>query len=311
MFNLRRIDLNLLTVFEVVYEEKNQRKASERLFLTQPAVSVAISRLRDIVSDRLFTSTRNGLIATPKADELYQVVHPALGLIRSKFESVENFDPSSCRRTFRICIDYGSGAAIALPLFQRIREKAPNAKLQLVNHLGELSSVEKLREGELDVVSSQYRFTDPAVEAVPINWHTGVLILRQEHPRIRSLPSIEDLISEEFVLVHGQPTTYENADMDTLFACIRDRVVLEVPSAAVIPAIVRKSELVSLVSKQVIEALDEPHGLQVYDIPFEYTPAPAFVHWKNDISNDPAAQWFKDEVLELIRQLSKVSSQAL
>lgn len=311
MFNLRRIDLNLLTVFEVVYEEKNQRKASERLFMTQPAVSSSIARLRDIVSDKLFTPTRSGLIPTPKADELYQVVHPALGLIRSKLESEENFDPSSCRRTFRVAVDYGSGAAIALPLFQLLREKAPFTKLHLINYFDEETSVEKLRDEELDIVSSQYRFTDPTVESVPINWHTGALIVRQEHSRIRSLPSIEDLMSEEFVLVHGQPTTYENADMDTLFACIRDRVVLEVPSAAVIPSIVRKSDLVSLVSKQVIEALDEQHGLQVYDIPFEYTPAPAFVHWKNDISNDPAAQWFKDEVLELIRQLSKASSQAL
>ena len=56
--NLRKIDLNLLTVFEAVYEEKSQQRASERLFMTQPAISNAISRLRHLVDDRLFYGGR-------------------------------------------------------------------------------------------------------------------------------------------------------------------------------------------------------------------------------------------------------------
>jgi len=54
--SLRKLDLNLLTVFEAVYEERSQQKASERLYMSQPAISNAISRLRHLVDDRLFLS---------------------------------------------------------------------------------------------------------------------------------------------------------------------------------------------------------------------------------------------------------------
>ena len=62
MLNLRSIDLNLLTVFEAVYEERSQMKAADRLGMTQPAVSLALGRLRYLVDDRLFQGRAKGLI---------------------------------------------------------------------------------------------------------------------------------------------------------------------------------------------------------------------------------------------------------
>ncbi|HAZ41693.1 MAG TPA: transcriptional regulator LeuO, partial [Methylococcaceae bacterium] len=68
--NLRRLDLNLLTVFEAVYQERSQQKASERLYMSQPAISNAISRLRTLLDDRLFYGNKT-IQTTHKADELY------------------------------------------------------------------------------------------------------------------------------------------------------------------------------------------------------------------------------------------------
>ena len=66
----RKIDLNLLTIFEAVYETRNQSRAAERLYMTQPSVSVAISKLRSLVGDRLFLVGPGGLSPTKKADTL-------------------------------------------------------------------------------------------------------------------------------------------------------------------------------------------------------------------------------------------------
>ena len=68
MVNLRAIDLNLLTVFEAVYEERYQARAAERLALTQPAVSNAMGRLRHVVRDPLFIPGSRGVAPTPAAD---------------------------------------------------------------------------------------------------------------------------------------------------------------------------------------------------------------------------------------------------
>ena len=162
-----------------------------------------------------------------------------------------------------------------------------------------------MREGELDIVLSQYRLTDPFIESIPYNWHTGVIVVRKGHPRINSSLTVEDLASEDFVFVHGQPTSYDVSNMDNLLACIRDRVVLEVPTATVIPSIIRKSDMVSLISKQVFESLESSHDLQVFDLPIDYPPAATFVHWKQDLSSDPSGQWFKELFKEVMDSIMK------
>ena len=92
--NLRGIDLNLLTVFEAVYEEGNQARAADRLAMTQPAVSSAMSRLSDVVTEDLFVPGSRGVTATPAADRLYTHVHPALDRVRDGIRHELEFDPA-------------------------------------------------------------------------------------------------------------------------------------------------------------------------------------------------------------------------
>jgi DNA-binding transcriptional LysR family regulator len=63
--DIRRIDLNLLIAFEAIYEEGSVTQASERLHLTQSALSHALSRLRELFDDPLFE--RRGNIIAPTA----------------------------------------------------------------------------------------------------------------------------------------------------------------------------------------------------------------------------------------------------
>jgi|GEM_PF-1504793 len=307
-FNLRRIDLNLLGIFEVVYEERNQRKAAERLFMTQPAVSAAISRLRDNVQDRLFLVSPRGLTPTPKADELYKAFHAALGVIRTNLGNGETFRPDECQRIFRVAIEYGSGAALALPLFNRLRALAPNARLQIQTIPDEMIRLARLKTGELDISISQTRTLESEIESARFNLHQGVFVVREGHPRISQSPDLGAMTREEYVLVHGQPMTYENPEMDTLVACIRDRLVLEVPSATVIPQIVRRTDLATIMSRQTLEALDCSQGLQIFDLPITYVRGTAFVHWS--VNADQAMRWFRERVLEEMRELTDASESA-
>src|SRR6187402_2290916 len=83
MLNLRSVDLNLLPVFEAAYEEKNLSRAANRLAMTQPAVSHALSRLRHAFKDELFLRHPRGVTPTPLADQIYGRLGEALGLVRS------------------------------------------------------------------------------------------------------------------------------------------------------------------------------------------------------------------------------------
>ena len=67
---LHRVDLNLLVALQALIEEQNVTRAAERLFITQPAMSKTLQRLRDLFDDPLFTRSSHGLIPTPKTEEL-------------------------------------------------------------------------------------------------------------------------------------------------------------------------------------------------------------------------------------------------
>lgn len=305
-FNLRRIDLNLLVIFESVYEEKNQRKAAERLFLTQPSVSSAISRLRGIVNDKLFHMTSTGLVPTTKSDEIYKTIHAALDIIRNGMDSGEHFEAENSQRTFKVSIDYGSGAAIAFPLVKKLRQLAPLAKLRLESINSTSSQSEMLVNNSLDCIISQHRLDDNRIETVSYQLHSGVFIARTDHPRINPDSDIEALTEEDFVLVSGQPMTYDLDQIDSLLARIKDRVVLEVPTAAVIPSIIKNSDFVSLISKQTLLGLDYSEGIQIIPLPWAFERGTTYVNWSREA--DSGSIWFKKLVLEVLNELADAPS---
>ncbi len=67
---LSRLDLNLLVSLQALLEEKSVTRAAARLFISQPAMSRVLQRLRYQLDDPLFTRTGNELVPTPKAREL-------------------------------------------------------------------------------------------------------------------------------------------------------------------------------------------------------------------------------------------------
>ena len=78
---IKDTDLNLFIAFDVIYTEKNLTKSGQVLGITQPAVSNALARLRDLFNDELFIRTSRGMIPTPVANQLIGDIRNALSLI--------------------------------------------------------------------------------------------------------------------------------------------------------------------------------------------------------------------------------------
>ena len=107
MFNLRSLDLNLLTVFEAIYEIGTVSGAADRLALSQSAASHGLARLRDVCRDDLFVRGRQGLSPTPVATEMYPAIKQALDALRATLAEASGFDPGTSQRRFRISIPWG------------------------------------------------------------------------------------------------------------------------------------------------------------------------------------------------------------
>jgi len=100
MVNLRSVDLNLIPVFEAVYEECSLSRAATRLAMTQPAVSRAMSRLRTTFREELFTRHSRGVTPTPAADAVYTKLTGAMKQVREAVNESRGFDPATSSAPF-------------------------------------------------------------------------------------------------------------------------------------------------------------------------------------------------------------------
>src|ERR1039458_10848405 len=104
MVNIRNIDLNLFVVLEALIREKSVTRAADRLGLSQPAVSAALKRLRQQLGDPLLVRTRDGMLPTPRAQQIYSSLGHSLDSIQNLLQDGSSFAPEHTQRSFNVML---------------------------------------------------------------------------------------------------------------------------------------------------------------------------------------------------------------
>ena len=211
MANLRSLDLNLLTVFEAVYDTHNITEAAKRLGLTQSAASHALGRLREALRDDLFVRSSEGLKPTEAALSLYPAVRSALDGIRTAVAGKATFDPASARGTFRVAIPYVIGPFVGLRLEARLKAEAPSVELYFDTRTIPLNLLSELEEGRTDVAVDWWTATEARFVNQRIFDDRLMIVVGRDHPRIREAPSLAALERENFVGLHRRPGQWDRA----------------------------------------------------------------------------------------------------
>ncbi|MEO2038895.1 MAG: LysR family transcriptional regulator, partial [Martelella sp.] len=120
--DLRKLDLNLLIIFETVYQTGSVSQAARVLGMSQPTVSNALSRLRAHFSDQLFVRVDRGMKPTPKAMSLLPPVTDALGALRRGLAYDSDFDVATANRQFRLLLHDFSVPSVLPPLVRALDE---------------------------------------------------------------------------------------------------------------------------------------------------------------------------------------------
>lgn len=177
---LSRIDLNLLVAFQVLMQEKNVTRAAERLFVTQPAMSKTLNRLRNLIDDELFVRSSHGLTPTPKTLELEKPVNDILAQLTELMVTNQEFDPANTAATISLAT-LGTSASVGMPAFiNNLRQNAP--KLMLISQNIDDKWEDRLRTGNLDfAIVAKNKFSDDFVTQKLMNIKP-VLYMRNDHP---------------------------------------------------------------------------------------------------------------------------------
>lgn len=177
---LAKIDLNLLISLQVLLEEKSVSRAAERLFITQPAMSKTLSRLRALFGDPLFTRASHGMQPTPRALELEQGLGSILGGI-SQLVSASEFKPAGADAEVTIALSEYIGLALLPALTERLQSQAPQLKLRIITRVE--NQLEQLARGKLDfalhIKQAQYGHEFRVHE---LGGSPPALLLRDGHP---------------------------------------------------------------------------------------------------------------------------------
>lgn len=125
----RDLDLNLLRVFVVVAAAGSVTRAAEQLYLTQPAISAAITRLTRAVGEPLFLRVGRGLSLSARGQRMYEQVEPLLRSLVAATLAPPRFDPKSSDRTLRIGISDSMEGTLLAPLLHLLAREAPRMRL--------------------------------------------------------------------------------------------------------------------------------------------------------------------------------------
>lgn len=168
--HLARIDLNLLLTLQVLLEEGSVSRTADKLFLTQPAISKSLSRLREVFDDPLFTRSGRGLVPTPFARSLQEPLTAILGDMDRLFVA-EAFDPAIYKGKFIIAANEFMDMVLLPMLVEELSKVAPGIHLETYTQFDDqLAGLEK---GDLDFVLN-LKFSE-----IPPGFHSD-LLLRDE-----------------------------------------------------------------------------------------------------------------------------------
>ncbi|CAE6916905.1 MULTISPECIES: LysR family transcriptional regulator [Pseudomonas] len=290
--DLRRVDLNLLIVFETLMHERSVTRAAEKLFLGQPAISAALGRLRGLFDDPLFVRTGRSMEPTARAQEIFALLSPALDSISTAVSRAADFDPATSNAVFRIGLSDDVEFALMPPLIKRLRAEAPGVVLVIrrTNHLlmpGLLSS------GEISVGVS---YTDE----LPANAKRKVLrVTKAKLLRADSAPgrlSLDEFCARPQAMVSYAGDTIGFIDPD-LEALDRKRsVVLAVPQFNALGALLSGTDIVATVPDYTADVLTAQGGLRTEDLPFKTRTIELHMAWRGAQDNDPAERWLRSRI---------------
>jgi LysR family transcriptional regulator, transcriptional activator for leuABCD operon len=298
MFNLRSLDLNLLTVFEAIYELGTVSGAADHLALSQSATSHSLSRLREACRDDLFVRGRQGLSPTPVATEMYPAIKQALDALRATLAEASGFDPGTSQRRFRISIPHPMGPFYALALRTAAAAVAPGIALTFDTVSRPVGLEDNLRDGIVDIAIDWLPVTlDPFVNTKLFDDQV-VLLARRDHPSAHLGMTIEDLQKSEFVTLHRRreightPQTLEDVSRLIIHEAVRVSELLEIPT------VVASTDLLGIFLSSMGPLMKKRLGLQILPIPLELPPMPIYMIWHETRRHDAAHRWLREFVVQ-------------
>lgn len=298
--DIRSLDVAMLRTFDALLRERSVSRAARRLFLSQPAVSASLARLRDVFGDVLFTRTAHGVEPTPRALALGPQVERVLADIAALLDGAQTFDPASAQRIFRIAGSDHASALVLAPLTQELAQLGSPVRIAWEPPATDRPVAQRLADGALDlaVLARIQRPTDMATEVLYQDHY--VWAVRRGHPLAGAAPTLDDFCATPQVFLgYGSSTLDDQIDAQLAREGRRRQAQLAVNGFGQVVHQLLHSDHAAVLGRRVAQA--HADVLALWPLPFALPPYQSLLCWSARHAADPGVAWLRERVGAIVR----------
>jgi DNA-binding transcriptional LysR family regulator len=299
MIDLKSVDLHLLACFDALMAEGSVTHAAVRMNLSQPAMSNALARLRDIFRDQLLVRTARGMVPTPRAIELHVLVRRTLQAFTNLMSDGSDFDALASTSRITVAVSDYTSALLVPHLLPLMRREAPGMEMTLV--APDQSRVrEGLESGEVDLMIGYFVDLSEGLRAVELYQDAFACIVAADHPVIcgsLDLAGYGAAAHARRGTATTNPFTLEvMVDRALEEQGLRRRVALRTQTAFGLAQAVACSDLVGSMAITGARHYANIFSIQVFDLPFPVATPTISMVWHERTHRQAAARWFREAV---------------
>jgi DNA-binding transcriptional LysR family regulator len=295
------IDLNLLSVFQEVYRERQISAAARRLGLTQSAVSNALARLRRTFGDELFVRTAHGMQPTPLAQQMAEPIGAAMAQVALALSQRSRFDAATSARRFTLAMTDVGEVYFMPTLIERCRALAPNVEIAS-SRVNGLTLKDDMESGRVDLAIGAFEDASEALYQRQLFRQRFVTMFRKGHPLGRGAVDLARFAAATHLIVDAAQSPYDRINTLLAKAGVGAQGKFRVPHFTAVPYIVATSELVVTVPQKLAESAAGPFGLQWIEPPLQLPTLQTNVFWHRRFNHDPGIGWLRGLIVEVFAE---------
>lgn len=304
----KRLDLNLLRVFNTLMEEESVLRASRKLNLTQSAVSHSLARLRDLLEDEIFVRVGSRMQPTERALELAPIVRNSLYALEVAIEAGA-FDPATSRRTFTVAANDLTTMVLMPLILQSLKEQAPSIDL-IIRPVTRIDLAEQIDLGKIDVAIGTFATIASRFRSEPLFSYDDVLITGAS---VRDPIALDDLQRMTLCVVSfgsgeegedgylserglaRRSDMFDKAALAKAYASRGQapRVGVTLPHFLALPALLKVEGYAAIVPRQLGQFLKSNAQAQMHEMPFPTAVLEVSSLWHVGQNRDPAHMWLR------------------
>lgn len=296
---MQTLDTRLIAAFCEIARTGSVSRAAETLGLGQPAVSIALARLREHFGDPLFVRVGASMEPTPLARELGQPMRRALAAIDEAFGHRSRFDPRTTTRSFVVSMSDISQVVLLPGLWARMLEEAPGVTVD-VRPLSPETPMH-LESGGADLAIGFIPQLDAGFHEQALFPQRYVCLVRAGHPRVHARLDRALYEAESHVIVSNAGTGHAIVERELSRQGVQRRIALRVPNYVGLSFLIQGTDLVATIPQRLAEVLSKRGRYRTFDPP---VPLPGYeikLHWHERFHHDPGHRWMRSVIARLLR----------